>query len=246
MTTLIVSSRHTEDNQALWRAAIARGWDVVRAQGIRVPEIEDDNLVIYVESLFAPTVAKAVRRKLREVPEDWLVQLRHTYRHREVTLSTLGEVRGLAHPMFVKPPNDKSFEAKVYERGAELPVEFDDEMSVLISEPVSWEGEYRSFCLDGRVVAVSPYYRSGVHAKQTNYEMTDAERSSVVEFTESVLAETRPYTPAAVVIDVGEMTGMGMAVIEANAAWGSGIYGCDPDAVLDVLQVAVEQADKAD
>ncbi|MFN3149952.1 ATP-grasp domain-containing protein [Bremerella sp.] len=246
MTTLIVSSRHTEDNQSLWRAATARGWDVVRAQGIRVPEVDDEDLVIYVESLFAPTVAKRVGRRLQELPEDWMVRLPYSYAKRMITITSLAEARNFAHPMFVKPPNDKSFEAKVYECGADLPVEYDDGMTVLVSEPVLWEGEYRCFCLDGKALTVSPYYRSGVHAKLSDYEITPAERSAVIEFAESVLAETGEFTPRAVVIDIGELTGHGLAVVEANAAWGSGIYGCDPAVVLDVLRRAITCANDAD
>lgn len=246
MTTLIVSSRHTEDNQSLWRAATARGWDVVRAKGIRVPKVDDDDLVIYVESLFAPTIAKAVGRRLQELPEDWMVRLPYSYAKRKVAITSLAEARNLTHPMFVKPPNDKSFEAKVYESGADLPVEYDDDMTVLVSEPVSWEGEYRCFCLGGKALTVSPYYRSGVHAKLSDYEITQAERAAVIEFAESVLSETSEFTPRAVVIDVGELTGHGLAVVEANAAWGSGIYDCDPDRVLDVLRQAVVHAKGAD
>jgi len=245
MTLLLLSARPSEDNQALWRAAITRGWEVVRARGIRVPEVVDDEVVIYVESLFAPAVAKAVGRKLLEVPEDWLVRLPLAWKRRRIELTTLAQARKVTQATFVKPPNDKSFAAQVYENGAELPVEFDDDMSVLLSEPVPWEGEYRCFCLDGKVVAVSPYYRSGEHAKLTNYEMSPVERTSVTKFAESVLAEAAPYTPKAVVIDVGEIVGQGLAVVEANAAWGSGIYGCDPDAVLDVLRKAVVGADGA-
>jgi hypothetical protein len=37
-----------------------------------------------------------------------------------------------------------------------------------------------------------------------------------------------------VVVDVG-LTAGGWAVVEANAAWASGGYACDPDAVLDVV-----------
>lgn len=57
MTTLLMSSRHTEDDQALWRAAIRRGWSVSRARGIRLPEINDAEIVIYVEPLYAPIIA---------------------------------------------------------------------------------------------------------------------------------------------------------------------------------------------
>ena len=60
MTTLILSGRHTEDAQALWRVAIARGWDVVRARGITVPPLPDPDAVIYVEALYGPPIAAAV------------------------------------------------------------------------------------------------------------------------------------------------------------------------------------------
>jgi hypothetical protein len=40
------------------------------------------------------------------------------------------------------------------------------------------------------------------------------------------------------VLDVGIITNRGWAVIEQNAAWGSGIYGCDPVQVLEVIRHA--------
>jgi hypothetical protein len=54
----------------------------------------------------------------------------------------------------------------------------------------------------------------------------------------SVLADQEVALPVAVVLDVGLIAGKGWAVVEANAAWGSGIYGCDPAAVLPVLRRA--------
>ncbi|BFV60360.1 hypothetical protein KCMC57_up54640 [Kitasatospora sp. CMC57] len=39
----------------------------------------------------------------------------------------------------------------------------------------------------------------------------------------------------AVVVDVGLLADGGWAVVEANPAWASGGYACDPDAVLDVV-----------
>lgn len=44
--------------------------------------------------------------------------------------------------------------------------------------------------------------------------------------------------PEAVVVDVGMIRDRAWAVIECNAAWGSGIYGCDPVEVFRVLQRA--------
>ena len=48
-------------------------------------------------------------------------------------------------------------------------------------------------------------------------------------------------TPQAVVLDVGQIVDRGWAVVEANGAWGSAIYGCNPDAVLDVIRHATVQ-----
>ena len=241
MTTLIMSCRHIGDDQALWRAAIARNWSVVRARGIRLPEIDDEEIVIYVEALYAPTIAGMIRRRLLDPPIDWLVKLPLMFRHREVTLSTLKEARSLEGPIFVKPPNDKSFAAQIYDSGTSLPQEFDDDMSVLIAEPVNWLSEYRCFCLNGKVVTLSQYLRSGTHAKETNYAATDSELEEASTFAESVLASAREFTPRALVIDVGQIKYKGWAVVEANGAWGSGIYGCDPNLALDVIRHATVQ-----
>ena len=244
MTTLLMSSRHTEDDQALWRAAIGRGWSVARARGIRLPEIDDDEIVIYVEALYAPTIAGMIGRHLLEPSEDWHVRVPHEFRRREVQLMTLGKARAIKRPSFVKPPNDKSFAAQVYESGACLPLEFEDDMSVLVAEPVQWESEFRCFCLNGKVMTLSPYLRSGVHAQNTDYQATDNELCAATEFAEQVLAATLDFSPRAVVIDVGQIAGLGWAVVEANAAWGSGIYGCDPNLVLDVIRHATIQPEQ--
>lgn len=242
MTTLLLSSRHTEDDQALWRAAIRRGWTVARARGIRLPEIHEDDVVIYVEALYAATIAGMLGRSLLDPPDDWLGRLPLEFRRREIRLTTLGLARTLPGPLFVKPPNDKSFAAEVHQSGITLPDEFDDQMAVLVAEPVQWQDEFRCFCLEGTVRTLSPYLRSGVHARRTDYTATSEERQAARDFAETVLAATTATTPRAIVLDVGQIEGRGWAVVEANGAWGSGIYGCDPVAVLDVIRHATVQA----
>lgn len=244
MTTLLMSSRHTEDDQALWRAAIGRGWSVVRARGICLPEIDDDEVVIYVEALYAATIAGMLGRGLLDPPEDWLVRLPQSFTKRRISLSDLREARRLTDPAFVKPPNDKSFAAQVYDSGASLPSAFDDDMAVLIATPVKWEAEFRCSCLDGEVVTLSPYFRNGELAKATDYQMSDDESDQATRIAEDVLRLPDLDMPRSVVVDVGRISGEGWAVVEANAAWGSGIYGCDPNAVLDVIRHATVQAEK--
>lgn len=241
MTVLLLTSRHTEDDQALWRAAIARGWSVTRARGIRHPDIDDPEIVICAEALYATTMAQALGRRLLEPGENWLAELPREFTQRTISLTTLGAARRLTAPAFVKPPNDKSFAAEVYQTGASLPAEFPDDMTVLVAEPVQWEVEFRCFCLDGKVRTLSPYLRAGVLAKHGGYAASLDELQAVTAFAEQVLAAASGTTPRALVLDVGQITGRGWAVVEANSAWGAGIYGCDPEAVLDVIRHATLQ-----
>ena len=238
MTTVLMSSRHSEDDQALWRAATKRGWPVARARGLHVPIIDDLEIIIYVEALFGPQIARQLNRKLHEPPEDWLANLPFTYVKREIRLMTVEEARLLKKPTFVKPPNDKSFLARIYQNGQDLPSDLENNSLVLSATPVTWELEVRCFCLDGNVITSSPYLRSGKLAKLYSYEMTDDESREATEIVENLLAHTSQQLPRSIVIDVGKIEGKGWAVVEANGAWGSGIYGCDPDLVLDVIRHA--------
>jgi hypothetical protein len=64
---------------------------------------------------------------------------------------------------------------------------------------------------------------------------------SAAGFAEAVLATPEVVALKAMVLDVGQIVGEGWAVVEANAAWGAGIYGCNPAAVLDVIRHATIQ-----
>jgi hypothetical protein len=59
------------------------------------------------------------------------------------------------------------------------------------------------------------------------------------EFANSVLSSVP--CPRAFVLDVGIIKGKGWAVVEPNECWGSGVYGCTPTKVLEVLLAATVQ-----
>lgn len=170
-----------------------------------------------------------------EPPDDWLPRLPEAYRKRRVELTTLGLQRASGQTAFVKPPNDKSFPARVY-RPEELPE--GDDAPVLVSEAVTWEREYRGFVLDREVRTLSVYLRGGILQRDSGYLTTEQERNEVETFLRPFLADPRVELPRAVVVDVGVIEGRGWAVVEANSAWGSGLYGCDPTQVLQVLRFA--------
>ncbi len=63
----------------------------------------------------------------------------------------------------------------------------------------------------------------------------------MLRFVEKMLADPRVVLPRAVVLDVGVIDGRGWAAVELNAAWGSGLYGCDAAEALQVLREACEK-----
>jgi len=188
--------------------------------------------------LFAAVIAESLGVVLLEPAFDWLPTLPTQYRGREVRLTPLGHARLLKITRFVKPVDLKYFVAKVYDSGDQLPVETapTDSTPVLISEPVHWEVEYRCFVLERQVAAISPYLRDGKLAQDEAGHWIDSRTAEALHFAQSFVRDAAIELPPGVVVDVGFIRHGGWAVVEANAAWGSGIYGCDPQLVLPVVR----------
>ncbi len=235
MPTLIFTPRYTVDSQALWKAAGKIGWRVERLAGWRVPdhlrEIPDP--IFYGEALFGPVLAEQLGLALISPSEDWLVNLPFEYRSRQISMTTLGLARQNSQPRFVKPPNDKSFPASVY-RGSELPTEYPDDMPVLVSDVVVWQKEFRCFVLNRKLMTYSIYSRFGELQEAQGFASSVDEHQQLEAFLSRLLADQRVELPVATVVDVGTIAG-DWACVEQNAAWGAGIYGCDPAKVLEVL-----------
>lgn len=239
MPTLILSPRYSDDSITLRRAAIALGWDVLRLAGWRCPEdLEVDEPVLFGEPLFNEAVAEQLGLTVIEPDDDFLVRLPDGYVKRRVRLATAGEARTLSVRTFMKPPNRKTFAAQVYAHGSALP-EMPDSDPVLICEPVQWVAEFRYFIRDRRVCACSPYWLNGALARSGDEWVTDGAIAALTRgLVDALLADSRVVIPDAVVLDVGVIQGVGAAVVEANEASAAGLYGCDPQSVLDVLRVA--------
>lgn len=239
--TLILPPRYTDDSNALWRAAVRLNWEIERLQSWRVPKDFKAPLplAIYGESLWANFVAEQLGGELYEPPLDWLARLPPHLLGRKVEFCTLLEAREKAFPLFVKPAGEKEFEARVYASAADLPPDEDRQESqwVLVSDVVEWEVEYRCFLHNDRVLTASSYWRGEVSTQDEigNYPSPPDELAAAIELAEKVARKKRSFGEFAVVIDVGILRGFGWAVVEANPAFGSGIYGCDPEVVLKVI-----------
>jgi hypothetical protein len=199
-------------------------------------------IAIYGEPYFVVTVAERLEMSLLSPPDDWLASLSREQLGRTVRYMPLAQAREITPRAFFKPADEKCFPARVYASGAELPPpdELDGGVPCLVSDPVRWESEFRCFALAGSVRAISIYSRDGdlAQSEEGDWPADPGDLEDAGKFAEDVLAASGSRLPRAVVIDVGRIAGFGWAVVEANAAWGSGIYGCDPAAVLDVVRAS--------
>jgi hypothetical protein len=202
---------------------------------LALPADLEGEVVLFLEALIAPTLAERLGLTLLEPEEAWLASLPEPLTRRRVSAVPLAEARRMPGPIFAKPPNDKSFEARVYSSGADLP-EGDESRLVLVAEPVRWLSEFRCFCLDSEVLTLSPYLRTGRLAREDDFEASPEELTEARALAEQVLG--LGTLPRAVALDVGQIDGRGWAVVEANGAWASGIYGCDPAQALRAVRAS--------
>ncbi|MFF2045182.1 ATP-grasp domain-containing protein [Kitasatospora sp. NPDC058170] len=279
MTTdalLLLAPRINETGLQLLTAARRRGLRAHTAAAWRVPEGllgphrsgggdgPAPSVHLYGGPLFGDAVGGALGLALLEPPDGWLTGLPFELTRRRVACVPLAEARRLRRPAFLKPPADKFFPARVYPDGSGLPGPdvLDDAMPVLVSDVVRFRREYRLFVLDGAVRTAARYALDGELSVAPLDE--DPYREGVLGFAAEVLAASAGSLPSAVVVDVGLLDdgtggpdgpggpggGPAWAVVEANAAWASGGYACDPAAVLDVVlraagpATALAQADR--
>lgn len=240
---LVLPPRYTDDSISMWRAAIQAGWQTQRLMSWRPPpELRMERVVLYGEPLFAAVVADELGIALVEPTLDWVASIPEIYRRRCIEFSTLGQARSLSEPSFVKPADDKRFVSQVYSSGSELPSQdvLDGSIPVMIAEPVDWTVEYRCFVLERQVATLSPYLRDGEIAKADDgtWPASPEELAAANEFAVQVLADKAVAIPPATVLDIGIIRDRGWAVVEANAAWGSGLCACNPKEVLKVLERA--------
>jgi hypothetical protein len=240
MPTLLLTPRQTEDAQALWRGTVSLGWHVYRMHDWKVPEVDAADVAIYAEPLLATHVARALGLELLGPANDWLSSIPECWRKRPVILTTMKQARECAEPRFIKSAAGKEFDARAYDSGNDLPrgQMISDSLAVLVQEIVRWDVEYRCFVSERSVKAASSYWRHGKESRKENGIWSADELSEAMEFCGAFLSDPKVHVPEACVIDVGVITGKGWAVIECNAAWSSGIYGCDGAAVLPVLHRA--------
>lgn len=227
---------------ALQMAARELGWDVLSApSGWRLPDeliASGVKGVPYGSQTFCEVVAQQMNWTLKANPFDWLAKLPKVYLSRQVDFMTLGEAEKLTERKFIKPADDKCFDAKVYNVGEFKPHELiSKDYPVLVSDVVNFDLEYRCFVDGTRVRTWSNYI---YHEHVADPKFWDAIPVNTEwlpdDFVQFIMDDDIETVPS--VIDVGRIPGKGWAIIETNQAWASGLYGCDAGLALQVMTQA--------
>lgn len=235
---------------ALQMAAASLGWDVLPAPTSW--RLEEDLIksgvkgLPYGSQLFCEVVAQQMGWTLQANPFDWLATLPEYWLKRQIQFMTIKEAMVLTETKFIKPADDKCFDAAIYKPGELDQGVLPDDSPVLVSSIVEWDLEYRCFVDIWGVQTWSNYifYDKAADPKYWNMvPMPDSkDRRLPTDVVNDVVhhAKFHPgFDVVPSVIDVGRIPGKGWAIIETNPAWASGLYGCDPVAALKVMEQAV-------
>ena len=239
---LIITPNYKGEVKLLAKTAQALGWEIYRG-GWRIP----DHLLkrpgaVYGEQFFCEVVADQMNWKLVANPLNWLAKLPETYTARKVSFMKLSEARNITEEKFIKPADDKCFEAKVYASGKDLTTNPDlNDAPTLVSDVMKFTSEYRCVVKDRRVITSCCYLYKDYRVvepeinKPINYLVN---YDAVVNFVNTMLADESVECAESTVIDVGRFKKDTYAVIESNPVYASGVYGCELVAMLDALKTA--------
>lgn len=239
---LILSPRYTDDGNVIAKCALEEDFEILRPSSYRIDttlkHFTPRSTVVYAGSLFAEYVAQQLGLKLVSPSFDFLPSLSPELLKRSVSKVSLKDIKespGTYGNLFIKPVDEKTFPAKVYSSALDIPgLEYLDPCDyALVSDVVEWSSEIRLFVLEGKPITGSFYSVSGMPV----FTNLNAEVWKDIDYLFSFLREQVPYEDLrATVIDVGYITGKGLAVIESNPAWASGLYACDPFKAFQVIK----------
>ena len=193
---------------------------------------------------------------LTAAPGAWLVGLPEDVLGRRLSVRTAGELAaggdpGLPRVASVKLANHKRRSLPmqrvddvqgVRTWAARLPADY---QLLLANDWLRFHSEYRIFTVGRSAVAWSPYViEDEVYSPALRHHRASF-HDEAAAFAEGVLgALPDRLVPPAIVMDIARLDSDGrLVLLETNTSWGAGLYGCDPQAVLDAVLVANQPAD---
>jgi hypothetical protein len=229
--TLVISDKPDSERDAVAAAWETGGGEVLRlARFWEPPPLDVERVRLYGAEAFCQVLAQKLGVALVTPADDLLLRLSSGHVKRTVRRTTVAESGSIAFPTFIKSFIPKLIRSRVYSsaddladalRGAEPTTE------LLVSEIIDLDCEVRCWTLAGEVLSIACY--------EGDADLDEArELASIVTYDYGV--------PSPCVIDMGRTRDRGWVVIEANAAWGSGLNGCDPVAAARCIAGATKRS----
>jgi hypothetical protein len=216
--TLLIPDKDDVERDAVADAWSKNGGGILRiAKFWNPPFIDSKEIRVYGNNIFCLILAEKLGLELISPEDDFLKKIDWNWTKRKIEIMTLSEARKVDFPAFIKPVVPKVFKAGVYSNLKALEIEctqLELNTPVYVSEVVDITAEARCFILNGQVMTMSMYEGSG--------NIQEAR-----DFVNSFIISNLSMMPNSTVLDVGLINNRGWAVIEANAAWGAGLNGCD-------------------
>lgn len=213
------------------RDAVASVWESQGGSVLRLdrfwepPVLHSQSVRLYGNDTFCQILAQKLHLELVSPIDDLLLTLPPELLGREILSLPLSKALEDPFPRFLKPLVPKLFRASVYQSAHELQDEtrgLDLQTLVLSSNIVQIHAEARSFVLGGEVQTCAVYEG-------------EAEADEAQAFLQKVA--NNASLPATCVLDAA-LLDTGWALLEANATWGAGLNGCNPEAVCACLERA--------
>ena len=181
---------------------------------------------VYGADSYCQVLAQKLGLVLLSPPDDLLLHLAPALTKRGLQGSTLAAAGTLAFPAFIKTFVPKLIRSRVYESAADLAAEargLEPNTALIVSEIVRFVAEARSWLLDAEVLSLACY--------EGDVDVTIAR-----ELAAAIGRDPAMTSPC--VVDLGLTDDRGWLTIEANAAWGAGLNGCDPVAAARCIAMA--------
>jgi hypothetical protein len=210
--------------------------------GLTIPDLTTYKTSYWMGGAFALKLQRiGLATKLMSPGVNWLPELPLELTGRKILEGNLDSYLEYNNKAWVKPSEAKilSMPAGIYTPHKIKEIfakqNFTYNISLQWTETVMrMNYEHRFFVAEKNIITGSPYLING---KGYNSEISYSRYNEAKNFAEHVLKTVD--TPPAFTLDVAfdENTSK-WVVIEANRAWSSGLYGADPVAVLEVIQLS--------
>lgn len=230
---LLLNNRYNYSTNDIYKAAINVGWNPERIHDFNLKQMMEgyETFRYYGNTVQQAFLKDQLPIKFIDFPRQIL--LFQDYAKREVSLIKFEELRQpIIERKFIKPTYEKWFDARIYEVGETItgtPPHNDD--LIYVSEIIDIIDEVRCFCLNGEILT-SSYYRINKEVEMKPFD--DRLSKTLIEFYVKELFNTG-LIKGGIVLDFGRMNNNSWCFIEANEAWASGIYDCDPVKCLEVI-----------